>query len=76
VISLRRISRQVGVPVRELQDWKGIATALGYAALSAGLVRIAADLLVHGGALSRLTFAACGLALAYLPIIYRWRKLA
>jgi len=76
VISLRRISRQVGVPVRELQDWKGIAMALGYAALGAGLVRIAADLLVHGGALSRLTFAACGLALAYLPIIYRWRKLA
>jgi O-antigen/teichoic acid export membrane protein len=73
VISLRRISKQVNVPVRELQDWRGIAIALGYAVATAALIRIAVDLLAHGGALARLALGACGLAVAYLPIILRWR---
>jgi len=74
VISLRRISKQVSVPVRELQDWRGIAMALGYAVATAALIRIVVDLLVQGGPLARLAAGGCGLALAYLPIIYRWRK--
>jgi O-antigen/teichoic acid export membrane protein len=73
VVSLRRISAQVGIPVRELQDWRGIAHALGYAVATAALIRIGVDLLVPGGALSRLALGACGLALGYLPIVWRWR---
>ena len=74
LISLRRISRQVNVPVRELQDWRGIAIALGYAVATAALIRIAVDLLIPGGTFHRLALGGCGLALAYVPIIYRWRK--
>jgi hypothetical protein len=73
VISLRRISRQVGVPVRALQDWRGIVLALGYAIAAAALIRIAVDLLAQGGSLSRLALGGCALAIAYLPIIHRWR---
>jgi len=75
LISLRRISKRVGVPVRELQDWRGIVMALGYAVATAALIRIAVDLLAHGGAFPRLALGACGLALAYLPVIHRWRKM-
>ena len=53
VVSLRRISAQVGIPVRQLQDWRGIALALGYAVATAALIRIGVDLLVPGGTLSR-----------------------
>jgi len=74
LISLRRISKQVNVPVRELQDWRGIAIALGYAVATAALIRIAVDLLIPGGTFHRLALGGCGLALAYVPIIYRWRK--
>ena len=74
VISLRRISKQVGVRVRELQDWRGIAFALGYAVAVAALIRLAADLLLPEGALARLAFGACCLALAYVPILWRWRS--
>ena len=72
-VSLRRISRQVGVPVRELQDWRGLAIALGYAVATAALIRIAVDLLAQEGVLPRLALGACGLALAYVPIFLRWR---
>jgi hypothetical protein len=74
IISLRRISAQVGVPVRELQNWRGIGYALGYAVAVAVLIRIGADLLVPSGNLARLAFAACGLAIAFVPILRRWRN--
>ena len=73
VISLRRISRQVSIPVRALQDWRGIAMALGYAVATAALIRIVVDLAVESGAAARLALGACGLAVAYVPIILRWR---
>jgi len=73
VVSLRRISAQVGIPVRQLQNWRGIGLALGYAVATAALIRIGVDLLVPGGTLPRLALGACGLALAYLPIVWRWR---
>jgi O-antigen/teichoic acid export membrane protein len=73
IVSLRRISARVGIPVRALQDWRGLAMAFGYAVAAAALIRIAVDLLAHGGALSRLALGACGLAVAYLPIVLRWR---
>ncbi len=73
MVSLRRVSKHVGVPVRKLQDWRGLLLAFGYAVASLALVRIAVDLLVQGGTLSRLVAAACGVAIVYLPILYRWR---
>lgn len=73
-LMLRRISAQVAIPVRKLQDWRGLALAFGYAVASAALIRAAVDLLVEEGALARLALGACGLAAAYLPILYRWRK--
>jgi len=71
--TLRRIAARAGVPVRELQDWRGLAIALGYGAASAVLLRIGVDLFVEGGALLRLAAGGCGLALFYVPILLRWR---
>jgi O-antigen/teichoic acid export membrane protein len=73
-LMLRRISTQVGIPMRKLQDWRGLAFALGYAVASAALIRIAVDLLLPEGPFARLALGGCGLALAYLPILWRWRK--
>jgi O-antigen/teichoic acid export membrane protein len=72
-VSLRRIANEVGLRVRELQDWRGLGLALGYAVVSAALLRIGVDLLAPDGTLARLALGACGLAAAYLPILYRWR---
>jgi len=73
-LMLQRISSQVGIPVRKLQDWRGLAIALGYGAVSAALIRIAVDLLsAEGGPFARLALGAAGLALAYVPILWRWR---
>jgi O-antigen/teichoic acid export membrane protein len=72
-LTLRRISAQVGIPVRKLQDWRGLAIALGYAVVSAALIRAAVDLALDGPALARLAAGAGGLALAYAPILLRWR---
>jgi O-antigen/teichoic acid export membrane protein len=73
-LMLRRISARVGIPVRELQDWRGLALALAYAVVSAALIRVAVDLAVEEGALARLAAGAAGLALAYLPLAWRWRS--
>ena len=73
-LMLRRISAQVGIPVRDLQDWRGLLVAFCYALASAALIRIAVDLLAYeGGAFARLALGACGLAIAYLPIAWRCR---
>lgn len=73
-LMLRRISAQVAIPVRKLQDWRGLGLALGYAIASAALIRVAVDLAVEQGALARLALGACGLAAAYLPILWHWKK--
>ena len=73
-LMLRRIATQVGIPVRKLQDWRGLGLALGYAIVSAALIRALVDFAVPEGALARLALGACGLALVYLPILSRWRK--
>jgi O-antigen/teichoic acid export membrane protein len=73
-LMLRRIAAQVGIPVRKLQDWRGLGLALGYAIASAALIRALVDLAVPEGALARLALGACGLAVVYLPILSRWRK--
>jgi O-antigen/teichoic acid export membrane protein len=73
-LMLRSISARVGIPVARLQDWRGLAVALGYAIASGALIRVGVDLTVEDGALARLALGACGLALAYLPILWRWRR--
>jgi O-antigen/teichoic acid export membrane protein len=72
-LMLRRISTRVGIPVRKLQNWRGLATALAYAIGCAVLIRLAVDLVPDAGALARLALGACGLAAAYLPLAWRWR---
>jgi O-antigen/teichoic acid export membrane protein len=72
-LMLRGIAARVGIPVRRLQDWRGLAAALGYAVASAALIRAAVDFCVDGAALVRLAAGAGGLALAYAPILLRWR---
>jgi O-antigen/teichoic acid export membrane protein len=73
-LMLRRISATAGISLRELQDWRGIALALGYAVVSAALIRAAIDAAVPHGAFPRFALGLCGFALAYLPILWRWRK--
>ena len=72
-LMFRRISQRVGIPVRKLQNWRGLAIALGYAVVSAAIIRIAVNLSLEGGPGARLALGACGLALAYAPILLRWR---
>jgi O-antigen/teichoic acid export membrane protein len=73
MLTLRRIAARVGIPVGKLQNWRGLAMALGYAAASAALLRIAVDALLPDGAALRLALGGCGLALVYVPILLRWR---
>jgi O-antigen/teichoic acid export membrane protein len=72
-LMLRSISQRVGIPVRKLQNWPGLALALAYAIGCAVLIRVAVDLVPESGALARLALGACGLAVAYAPIVWRWR---
>jgi O-antigen/teichoic acid export membrane protein len=73
-LMLRRISRHVGIPVRRLQNWRGLAVALAYAVACAALIRIAVDFAIDGGAAACLALGACGLAAVYLPIAWHWRR--
>lgn len=71
--TLRRIAARAGIRIRELQDWRALATVLGYAAASSALLWTAVHTLVTGGAVARLLAGAAGLALVYAPILARWR---
>ena len=71
--TLRRIAARSGIPFRQLQDWRALAMALGYAAASTALVWSAVHMLVAGGPLARLAAGTAGLALVYVPIVARWR---
>jgi len=73
-LMLRRISTQVAIPLSRLQDWRGLALALGYAVASAALIRAAIDLAGVEAPLARVALGACGLVAAYVPILWRWRK--
>ena len=73
-LMLRRIAAQVAIPVRKLQDWRGLALALGYAVASAALIRATIELAGVETPLARVALGACGLAVAYIPILWRWRK--
>jgi O-antigen/teichoic acid export membrane protein len=71
IVTLRRISRLSGIRLRVLQDWRGLAIALGYAVASGALAWLVADF--FDKPLSRLTAGGAVLAAAYLPILARWR---
>lgn len=73
-LMLRRISQRVGIPVRKLQNWRGLAAALAYAIGCVVLIRVAVDLLIEHGALARLALGACSLALVYAPILWHWKR--
>jgi O-antigen/teichoic acid export membrane protein len=66
---LRRLGRRIGIPVRELQDWRGLAKAMlfgaGAAALTWGVVKLA---LPPGTPLLRLVAGGAVLALSYLAM--------
>lgn len=54
-MTLRRLSKRTGVPVRQLQDWRALGLLLAFAVLGAALARaLVAHLLPGGGALERL----------------------
>ncbi len=65
-LTLRRIARRTGIPVRKLQDWRGLAVSLAQGILAA----LAAWLVAHAGfsgqpALVRLAAGGVALGLLY-----------
>ncbi len=70
---LRRVSSQTAIPLRELQDWRGLFWTLVSAALAAGLAWVVVGTFFsQRGAIVQLTVGAAVLALAYMPIHF-WR---
>jgi O-antigen/teichoic acid export membrane protein len=69
-LTLRRIARTTGVPFRKLQRWGGLALALGYAALVAGLAFACARLgLARLPPLGQLVAGGTVLAIGYLLVL-------
>jgi peptidoglycan biosynthesis protein MviN/MurJ (putative lipid II flippase) len=77
VLSLRRIAKLTGTPVRRLQDWGALAGLLGAATLAAGVAALA----THWSEWSSLATLFVGgtiMAAAYPPALYltgRWGDL-
>jgi O-antigen/teichoic acid export membrane protein len=70
---LRRVSAHTAIPLRELQDWRGLFWTLVSAALAAGLAWVVVDTFVSQRAsIIQLAVGAAVLALAYIPIHF-WR---
>ncbi len=69
IVTLRRISMRTGVPIRELQNWRTIATLLAFAAVAALLAwGMATRFLADSGLLTRLLAGATTLASAYVAL--------
>ncbi len=65
-LTLRRISQRTGIPVRKLQDWRGLGVALAYGVAAALLARLVALAVVPDGPpILRLTAGGAVLAAAY-----------
>jgi O-antigen/teichoic acid export membrane protein len=72
IFMLRRVSRHTGIPVRELQDWRGLARTLGSATLAAALAWAAVHrFMPDSGHIVRMAAGAALLALIYLPFNLR-----
>jgi O-antigen/teichoic acid export membrane protein len=69
-LTLRRISQRTGIPVRRLQDWRGLALTLGFSALAAGIAwEIDRAWLLGRAPLERLIAGGAVLAAAYGVIL-------
>lgn len=70
LLLLRRIARHTGIPVRRLQDWRGLALALGFSVL-AGAAAWAIDhyYLAARAPLERLIAGVAVLAAAYSSVL-------
>ena len=73
VLVLRRVARQTGVRLRELQDWRTLATQLAFAVVSALLAWFAAERLAAAAApLVRVAIGAAVFALLFaVPLVRR-----
>ena len=74
VVTFRRVARLTGSRFAELQDWRGLAIALGYAAVSAAVIWTSIRMISLETPFARLAVGGIGLALAYVPILVRWRN--
>ena len=69
-ITLRRIARISGIPVRRLQHWKHLARYLAWTVLaSASAWVLVQQIEMHS--IVRLAAGAAAMALVYLPMNYR-----
>lgn len=73
-VMLRRISRQIGIPISRVQDWRALGWGLASAAASAALAALAVHRFLQIEApLARVAVGAAILAAAYAAL--NWRKL-
>jgi O-antigen/teichoic acid export membrane protein len=72
VLVLRRVARQTGIALRQLQDWRTLATQLAFAAVSALLAWFIAERLAGGAAaLMRVAAGGAVFALGYAALYLR-----
>lgn len=75
VLTLRRIARRTGVPVREVQDWRALGTLLGFSVLAALLAGVVVQsTLERSGALVHLLAGGVLLVCAYAALAASWPR--
>jgi len=74
-VTLRRLARRTGVPVRALQDWRALGLLLAFAAGGAALAwMLAGHLLPGAGAPARLAAGALVHAAVYCALAASWPR--
>jgi O-antigen/teichoic acid export membrane protein len=69
-LTLRKVARETGLPVSELQDWKGLATLVASSAIAAGLAATVVHVQFSGSApLVRLLVGGTVLAVVYALLL-------
>jgi O-antigen/teichoic acid export membrane protein len=72
---LRRVSQRTGIPMRGMQDWRGLGLALAFGALSGGLAwGVAETWLAGASVLERLIAGGAVLAACYGAILLYLRR--
>jgi O-antigen/teichoic acid export membrane protein len=72
IATLARISRRTGIPVRRLQDWRGLGCSMLFAALAAALAWVVTDRFFAGaGPLARVMAGAVVMSVAYAAMAGR-----
>jgi O-antigen/teichoic acid export membrane protein len=70
--TLRRVSRLTGIPLAQLQDWRGLAWSAASAAIAGALAWLAVNqFLSHHGVFIHLVVGTAVLAAAYAALNYR-----